>query len=242
LPMINVTATTTTTTESILSSSSTKSSQYICFFAGLGFDSLLLQDYQDMQEWISRRPTGKRQKWLKRICTGVSGYTLALLTRTLPKCMDRGDATTAPSPQHEVSVRVSTNAPECVSWIDPRRGDVMRPVLLDGSASRPKRSQKQTPEQQTRASAETDKTTTTSSSVLFPLFQGRAGLVAGSTVPYYGGGLRLFPFARTTSSSTSNLESPTAHCTHPSLDGHEEFGSYLSRILSRQQCQWLWLH
>ena len=28
------------------------------------------------------------------------------------------------------------------------------------------------------------------------LYEGQAGIVAGSTVPFYGGGLRLFPFAR----------------------------------------------
>jgi len=139
LPLLNVTSTT-----------GSSSSSYVTFFAGLGFDSLLLQDYQNLQHWTKSNFPNSRNGFF----SGVWGYCVALFTRTLPKCSNLRKAA------HKVKVRITTTAPSL--WIDHRRGDVIRPV---------------------------DEKSTT-------LYCGTAGIVAASTVPYYGGGLRLFPFSR----------------------------------------------
>lgn len=139
LPLLNVTSTT-----------ATSSSSYVTFFAGLGFDSLLLQDYQNLQRWTKRNFPASQ----KTFFSGVWGYCVALFTRTLPKCSNLKRAA------HKVKVHVTTSTPSF--WIDHRRGDVIRPV-----------------EEDTRT-----------------LYRGTAGIIAASTVPYYGGGLRAFPFSR----------------------------------------------
>lgn len=147
LPLLQVTTTTTTTTTSN-NQKSTASSSHLCFFAGVGFDSLMLQDYHDLQQWS----TGTI--WKNRL-KSVFGYCVTLVTRTLPKCIQRQ--------AHLVHVTLTTPHPESTVWVDHRRGDVVRPVG--------------------------DHTL---------LYEGQAGIVAAATTPFYGGGLRLFPFARMT--------------------------------------------
>ena len=83
----------------------------LCFFAGVGFDSMMLDDFRQIKAW-SRR-TGV----LKNILSSVAGYCVALVVRTLPQAVLCG--------QHLVKVKVTSNDSECV-WIDHRRGDVMR--------------------------------------------------------------------------------------------------------------------
>jgi hypothetical protein len=139
------------------------------FFAGVGFDSLMLQDYKDMQEWSHQKVKNSRVASLYRflkdtVLGGVTGYTVALFTRTLPQCIERN--------AHLMQVRVSTFHPNETYWIDHRRGDLMRPV--------------------TENDDQDDRSTL--------LYQGKAGIVAAGTAPFYGGAMRLFPFARMTPS------------------------------------------
>ena len=125
----------------------------LCFFSGVGFDSLMLQDFKDLQEW-----TSDETRPLRRMCkdafSSVFGYCVALVTRTLPGCIQ--------GQKHLIRVRVSTSDPGGTVWIDHRRGDLVRGVEDH------------------------------------LLYQGEAGIVAAGSAPFYGGGLRLFPFARMT--------------------------------------------
>jgi len=143
LPLLKI-----TTTNS--DESTTKEDSYITFFAGLGFDSLMLQDYQNLQDFMKQNSFWSRYR---KTFSSVLGYCVALVTRTLPQCLERN--------AHQVQVEISTNSTSAKNlWIDHRRGDVARSLSSDGV-----------------------------------LYRGTTGIVAASTVPYYGGGLRLFPFA-----------------------------------------------
>ena len=125
----------------------------LCFFSGVGFDSLMLQDFKDLQEWTSDE-TRPMRRMCRDALSSVFGYCVALVTRTLPGCIqDR---------KHLIRVRVSTSDPGGTVWIDHRRGDLVRGVESH------------------------------------LLYQGEAGIVAVGSAPFYGGGLRLFPFARMT--------------------------------------------
>eukprot|EP00592_Proboscia_alata_P023737 CAMPEP_0194415118 /NCGR_PEP_ID=MMETSP0176-20130528/13862_1 /TAXON_ID=216777 /ORGANISM="Proboscia alata, Strain PI-D3" /LENGTH=516 /DNA_ID=CAMNT_0039219559 /DNA_START=115 /DNA_END=1665 /DNA_ORIENTATION=+ len=165
----------------------------LCFFAGAGFDSLMLNDFRALKGWSVRRNV------LKGLLGGVAGYCVALLVRTLPRCLLRGHQRltcriTVPKPTAGGNDD-NDDIPETY-WIDPRRGDMATPVTSS-----------QAPPPRDRASA-------------FPqpiqpdhnlLFEGTTGIIAAGTSPYYGGGLRLFPFARifpahSTSSSTKRLQ------------------------------------
>ena len=154
----------------------TKDDRY-AFFAGLGYDSLLLQDYKDLQDWTGSKAKSSHRGIWHAATTGVVGYTVAMFTRSLPKLLKLEDASRLLR-----DVKITTNNPESTYWIDHRRGDTMRPVTaitqtvgeaMDGP---------------TRKRQEEDTL----------LYRGSAGIVATGTVPYYGGGLRLFPFARMT--------------------------------------------
>ena len=92
-----------------------------CFFAGLGFDSLMLNDYNKLKD-----KTGNR--FLKAIIHTVVGYLIALFTRTLPQAL-MGKA--------KLRVRVSNLGR--AFYVDPRRGDAVVEVepgttLYEGEA------------------------------------------------------------------------------------------------------------
>ena len=129
----------------------TEQKRMCCFFAGIGFDSLMLQDYEDLQTWSS-----KSKLWKDKF-QSVWGYTVTLFTRTLPKCISHQS--------HQVNVELSTTASAC--WVDHRRGDVLRKIPTNESGK-------------------------------IVLYKGQAGIVAAATTPFYGGNLKLFPFARLT--------------------------------------------
>ncbi|KAL3930085.1 MAG: hypothetical protein SGBAC_011919 [Bacillariaceae sp.] len=133
--------------------------QVYCFFAGIGFDSLMLQDYKELQDWSSK------SKFWKDKFVSVWGYTVALFTRTLPKCISHSS--------HLVSLEVKTKEPAL--WVDHRRGDVVRNIRLHNNN-------------------DDDDDEEESGGTL--LYSGQAGIVAASTTPFYGGNLKLFPFAR----------------------------------------------
>jgi diacylglycerol kinase family enzyme len=115
-----------------------------CFFAGMGYDSLLLNDYN----WLKARtqnPLGKR------LMHSVVGYFAALMARTLPSILLRDAA--------NLRARVTTRAR--AYFVDPRKGDAV---------------------------SEIDAGTT--------LFEGPAAFIGAGTSPFYGYGMKIFPFAR----------------------------------------------
>jgi len=114
-----------------------------CFFAGVGYDSLVLNDFN----WLKHHV---RSRLLRPIFSSVLGYAAAIATRTLPNVLLRHAA--------HLNARVVTRAP--AFYIDPRKGDA----------------------------AETVPAGTT-------IFEGPASLVGAGTAPYYGYGLRVYPFA-----------------------------------------------
>ena len=120
----------------------------LCFFAGVGFDSLMLNDFKRIKAWSIR--TG----FLTRTLSSVAGYCVALIVRTLPQTVWQG--------RHNIHVQVTTPHVNSTLWVDHRRGDVVRPVPHA------------------------------------LLYDGITGILAAGTSPFYGGGLRLFPFARLT--------------------------------------------
>ena len=84
----------------------------LCFFAGSGFDSLMLHDFQQIKAWSSSSKT--LPTFLKDALSSVAGYCVALVTLTLPQTLRYGT--------HKICVRVSTEDEEAL-WIDHRRGD-----------------------------------------------------------------------------------------------------------------------
>jgi len=85
----------------------------LCFFAGVGFDSLMLQDFQSIKKWAIRT------KILTKTLSSVAGYCVALVVKTLPKCVTRQE--------HNIQVKVTTRDPNTL-WVDHRRGDVVQTV------------------------------------------------------------------------------------------------------------------
>jgi len=186
------------------------------FFAGLGYDSLLLQDYKDQQDWTaSKTESGDHGIW-HVATTGVVGYTVAMFTRSLPKLLKLEDASRLLR-----DVKITTNDPKSTFWIDHRRGDTMRPVIANihpiGEAK-----------DKFASECQEDETL---------LYRGSAGIIASATVPYYGGGLRLFPFARMT---PSGMHLRIGRAIHP-LEGVSRIpsifeGSFRDKSSSTFQC------
>jgi diacylglycerol kinase family enzyme len=129
------------------------SAEELCFFAGIGFDSLMLNDFKRIKAW------SKRTGFLTRMLSSVAGYCVALIVKTLPKAT-RG--------KHNIQVKLTTRDNSTL-WVDHRRGDMVRRVV-----------------QEEEEDGE------------LLLYSGTTGILAAGTSPYYGGGLRLFPFARMT--------------------------------------------
>lgn len=73
-PMINVTRP--------KAANSTEQNSELCFFAGSGFDSLMLNDFNVIKRWSKRRV-----KPIRKFLGSVAGYCVALVTRTLPACL-----------------------------------------------------------------------------------------------------------------------------------------------------------
>ena len=132
----------------------------LCFFAGVGFDSLMLNDFKALKAWSQR--TGI----LKRALGSVTGYCVALITMTLPQCVLQN--------KHKIHVKLTTRCKEETLWIDHRRGDFAQRIDTDDIND----------------NGDDNETGVTL------LYEGAAGILAVGTSPFYGGGLRLFPFAR----------------------------------------------
>lgn len=131
----------------------------LCFFAGAGFDSLMLHDFQQIRAWS--RSSKRAPTFLKEALSSVAGYCVALITKTLPQTLKYGT--------HKIQVKVVTSD-EGTLWVDHRRGDFSELAVKRNDS------------------------TDNSSSHL--IYSGTTGIIAASTTPYYGGGLRLFPYAR----------------------------------------------
>ncbi len=114
-----------------------------CFFAGLGYDSLILNDYN----WLRNRT---KNPLARPFMHSVLGYAAAIAARTLPNVLFRGAS--------HLSAHVVTRAP--AYYIDPRRGDALEEVAPGTT-----------------------------------LYEGPAVMVGAGTTPYYGFGLKVYPFA-----------------------------------------------
>jgi len=151
---------------------SNNSSGALCFFAGVGFDSLMLNDFKTLKAWSQR--TGI----LKRALGSVTGYCIALVTMTLPQCVLQN--------KHKIHVQLTTRCQQGTLWIDHRRGDFAEAVGSGTSGT--------SSCDINGGDTSGDKENTATQATL--LYQGPAGILAAGTSPFYGGGLRLFPFAR----------------------------------------------
>eukprot|EP00594_Rhizosolenia_setigera_P013553 CAMPEP_0178971830 /NCGR_PEP_ID=MMETSP0789-20121207/20571_1 /TAXON_ID=3005 /ORGANISM="Rhizosolenia setigera, Strain CCMP 1694" /LENGTH=516 /DNA_ID=CAMNT_0020659001 /DNA_START=297 /DNA_END=1844 /DNA_ORIENTATION=+ len=149
----------------------TTTREEMCFFAGAGFDSLMLNDFRIINKWA------KGKKILNRVLGSVAGYTVALFVRTLPQCVTQG--------KHHVNVRVTTKNNKSVYWMDPRRADTA--ILCTKEDVNHDDNTKDIDSKSMFANDVQD------DEIL--LFEGQSGIIAASTAPYYGGGLKVFPFA-----------------------------------------------
>ena len=142
----------------------------LCFFAGAGFDSLMLEDFKQVKAWS--KTTRRAPTFIKDALSSVAGYCVALVTRTLPQTLWYGT--------HKIHVKVTTKDEDTL-WVDHRRGD------FSELAVRPKK-----PNMHNGEEGEVNGTTSEKKLV----YSGSTGIIAASTTPFYGGGLRLFPYAR----------------------------------------------
>ena len=63
----------------------------ICLFAGAGFNSLMLHDFQQIKAWSKNKSSSSTvvllPSFVKDALSSVSGYYVALITSTLPKTL-----------------------------------------------------------------------------------------------------------------------------------------------------------
>lgn len=111
-------------------------------FGGMGYDSLLLNDYNWLREHV-------RGRIARPVVQTVAGYFAALFTRTLPRALRERDMLRA---------RVVTQSDGY--YVDPRRGDAA--VLVPAGSV---------------------------------LHEGPVAMVGMGTTPFFGYGLKIFPFA-----------------------------------------------
>ena len=164
----------------------------LCFFAGAGFDSLMLHDFERIKAW-SRSPAtlgGVLPAFVREALSSVVGYGVALVTRTLPQTLRHRT--------HQIRVEVTTRDEDAL-WVDHRRGDFAEPaVMRAGKEAEGRRGAVG------RAGGDaTADDGPAAAAAAAPrrrkkhlIFAGTTGIIAASTTPYYGGGMRLFPYAR----------------------------------------------
>jgi diacylglycerol kinase family enzyme len=114
-----------------------------CFFAGIGYDSLILNDYN----WLRART---KNPLARPLMHSVLGYFGAIVARTLPSVLLHGAA--------RLSARLVTRGR--AYYVDPRRGDAVEEIEAGTT-----------------------------------LYEGPAGMVGAGTTPFYGFGLKVYPFA-----------------------------------------------
>ena len=145
----------------------------LCFFAGAGFDSLMLHDFQQIKAWSKNKSSSSTAvllpSFVKDALSSVAGYCVALVTKTLPQTLRYGS--------HKIHVEVTT-MDEDTLWVDHRRGDFSELAVQGGRKK----------EEEEKGSSSRRKK--------HLIYKGTTGIIAASTTPYYGGGMRLFPYAR----------------------------------------------
>ena len=160
----------------------------LCFFAGAGFDSLMLHDFYQIKSWSKSDSSTSRAlpTFVKDALSSVTGYCVALVTKTLPQALRYGT--------HKIHVKVTTTDEDTL-WVDHRRGDFSEPAvqqrqkkqLLNGSGSSSGDSSSNSTTTTTKASDDQQQQL---------IYSGSTGIICAATTPYYGGGMRLFPYAR----------------------------------------------
>lgn len=149
----------------------------LCFFAGSGFDSLMLEDFKQVKAWSKSPQRSWTPSFVKDMLSSVAGYCVALVTKTLPQ--------TLLHQTHKINVKVTTTD-EGTLWIDHRRGDFSELAVAVGEEEMDGNSNDEV----------TATTTTTKKKKQHLIYSGITGILAASTTPFYGGGMRLFPYAR----------------------------------------------
>ena len=79
----------------------TKHDGNLCFFAGAGFDSLMLHDFYQIKSWAST--VDSLPTFVRDSLSSVAGYTVALVTKTLPQTLRFST--------HKIHVTVTTRDP-----------------------------------------------------------------------------------------------------------------------------------
>ena len=113
----------------------------------------------------------KRTGFLPKVLSSVAGYCVALVVRTLPNSLLHR--------KHNIRVKVTTPAAG--------RTTTTRSGWTTGGV---------TFVQKCHSNIDDDNNNNNNTRRL--LFEGKVGILAAGTAPFYGGGLRLFPFARMT--------------------------------------------
>jgi len=167
----------------------------LCFFAGAGFDSLMLHDFQQVKAWSKNSSPSSSAvlvpSFIKDALSSVMGYCVALVTKTLPQTIRYGT--------HKIHVKVTTEDVSTL-WVDHRRGDFSELAVPSSSTEAggsskvngresPSSSSSSSPDEES-SSLSKDKNNR------HLIYSGTTGIIAASTTPYYGGGMRLFPYAR----------------------------------------------
>eukprot|EP00984_Skeletonema_dohrnii_P036534 scaffold37590_cov155-Skeletonema_dohrnii-CCMP3373.AAC.5 len=163
----------------------------LCFFAGSGFDSLMLEDFKQVKAWSKSPQRSWTPSFVKDMLSSVAGYCVALVTKTLPQALLHQT--------HKISVKVTTTD-EGTLWIDHRRGDFSE-LAVDGGGGglSVKEEEGMEKEGEEELDSNNDGVTTKKKKKKkrqHLIYSGITGILAASTTPFYGGGMRLFPYAR----------------------------------------------
>eukprot|EP00986_Skeletonema_menzelii_P006579 scaffold2505_cov157-Skeletonema_menzelii.AAC.6 len=162
----------------------------LCFFAGSGFDSLMLEDFKQVKAWSTSPQRSWTPSFVKDLLSSVAGYSVALVTKTLPRALLHQT--------HKISVKVTTTD-EGTLWIDHRRGDFSE-LAVDLSSSGEEVKKQGVEDIGEESDGDKDGATTTTTKKKKKrqhlIYSGITGILAASTTPFYGGGMRLFPYAR----------------------------------------------
>lgn len=162
----------------------------LCFFAGSGFDSLMLEDFKQVKAWSKSPQRSWTPSFVKDLLSSVVGYSVALVTKTLPQALLHQT--------HKISVKVTTTDVGTL-WIDHRRGDFSE-LAVDNDLSEEEEGVDIIGEEMHGGTNTNDdgvtKTTTKKKKRQHLIYSGITGILAASTTPFYGGGMRLFPYAR----------------------------------------------
>mmetsp|Transcript_28288 Transcript_28288/g.44535 ORF Transcript_28288/g.44535 Transcript_28288/m.44535 type:complete len:672 (+) Transcript_28288:116-2131(+) len=168
----------------------------LCFFAGSGFDSLMLEDFKQVKAWSKSPQRSWTPSFVKDMLSSVAGYCVALVTKTLPQALLHQT--------HKINVKVTTTD-EGTLWIDHRRGDFSELAVAVGGSSVSSVLEgggmdRSTGEEEVSDGNNDDEvaavTKKKKKKQQHLIYSGVTGILAASTTPFYGGGMRLFPYAR----------------------------------------------